>query len=100
MTRANVRKHKSRRGRPVADPADPQVPIVGDRVRAALQVAGLTEQGVANLLWERSGVRVVQTAVHKIATGRQATTRRSIRDGLARACGGWPVTSEWLSGGE
>lgn len=79
------------------DSADIRVPVVGERVKTALDAAGYSEKQAARLLAERKLASISQPALNNICTGKAKTCRKSVRDGLAELCG-QPVTSAWLGG--
>lgn len=86
-----------RGGRPRNTAGDPQVPIVGERVRAAVALRQMSVREMAGELQLARMATVSPTVLHSIAAGKQKTCRRSVRDAIARYVG-WPVTREWLSG--
>jgi hypothetical protein len=74
-----------------------RVPVIGERVKMGLVVAGFSEKHAARLLGERRLAKISQPALNNICTGKTKTCRKSVRDGLATLCGG-SITSEWLGG--
>lgn len=76
-----------KRGRPHLDPSDPQVGINGELIKAKVEESGLGYARVPKELKRKTGVYISPATLNEIATGKQATTRRSIRQALAKFFG-------------
>jgi hypothetical protein len=87
-----TRKRASLRATP-----DVRVPVVGERLKIALEVMSVSEKQAAVLLGERNLARISQPALNNICNGKTRSCRLSVRNGLAELSEGL-VTSEWLGG--
>lgn len=74
---------------------DPRVGIVGGRVKVALEAVGLSVNAAAHALGKQQLARISQSALNSIVLGQTTTTRKSVRDGIARLT---EVREDWLSG--
>jgi transcriptional regulator with XRE-family HTH domain len=70
---------------------DPLVPIVGVRVKAALEYAGVSQQAVA------ARANVTRQAIGDIVAGKREKCRQSLRRVIAELCGR-PITISYLAG--
>jgi hypothetical protein len=87
-----------RPGRPRKSAKDPQVSVDAERLRWALDVAGLGAKAAAAELWKHRRVRASHVLIVRLANGDQTQTRESIRDALATVLLGDYFLSDWLGG--
>lgn len=104
-TKTKAKKTRGRKAAKAKSPRvrrprqDPLVPIDGQRVLTALRMAisgPASVNSFASLLRDH-GVRISGPSLNDITLGRTFTTRRSVRDGIARFAG-YPFHPMWLSG--
>src|SRR5689334_6337946 len=103
MSQGMPKKRVARGGRPKASSMDPFVPVRGERVLVALRHAdgGPISVNNAAARLRAAGTPISGPSLNDIVLGATRTTRRSIRDGIAKLANGeldGPFSSAWLGG--